>query len=256
MSRDRPPPSSHSRPHRTLAAGTAAPPERSQPSGAPEASPTLPSSSCSPHPSGRQYAHPPAAPSPPRSRPLQHSPPRPWTDPERRPPPGRLRPRPQGTAERRTHRRLYQDRPLRLTAPSTTPPPRPSATPSATARTAPNVTISHDQAGTWLRQDDILKQPVTTSTEIGQAYDFDAGGCPAITFYDADPSIDSERKRGGDNAISSIKVRQTMSNHTSFVVTSGPTPVEAIPDELASTDAWHQFLSSTRVAGLDAGVMG
>ena len=141
-------------------------------------------------------------------------------------------------------------------APSTTPPPRPSATPSTTARTAPNVTISHDQAGTWLRQDDILKQPVTTSTEIGQTYDFDAGGCPAITFYDADPSIDSERKRGGDNTISSIKVRQTMSNHTSFVVTSGPTPVETIPDELASTDAWHQFLSSTRVAGLDAGVMG
>ena len=141
-------------------------------------------------------------------------------------------------------------------APSTTPPPRPSATPSTTARTAPNVTISHDRAGTWLRQDDILKQPVTTSTEIGQAYDFDAGGCPAIIFYDADPSIDSERKRGGDNAISSIKVRQTMSNHTSFVVTSGPTPVEAIPDELASTDAWHQFPSSTRVAGLDAGVMG
>ena len=140
-------------------------------------------------------------------------------------------------------------------APSTTPPPIPSATPSATARTAPNVTISHDQAGTWLRQDDILKQPVTTSTEIGQAYDFDAGGCPAITFYDADPSIDSERKRGGDNTISSVKVRQTMPNHTSFVVTSGSTPVEAIPDALASTDAWHQFLSSTRVAGLDAGAM-
>ena len=114
-------------------------------------------------------------------------------------------------------------------APSTTPPSTPSATPSATARTAPNVTISHDRAGTWLRQDDILKQPVTTSTEIGQTYDFDAGGCPAIIFYDADPSIDSERKRGGDNAISSIKVRQTMSNHTSFVVTSGPTPVETIP---------------------------
>jgi len=51
-----------------------------------------------------------------------------------------------------------------------------------------------------------------------------------------------------------------MSNHTSFVVTSGPTPIEAIPDDngtlpgyeiecepdkLASTDTWHQFLSST-----------
>ena len=141
-------------------------------------------------------------------------------------------------------------------APSTTPPPIPSATPSATTRTAPNVTISNNKTGTWHRQYDILKEPVATSTEIGQAYDFDTGGCPAITFYDADPSIDSERKRCGDNAISSIKVRQTMSNHTSFVVTSGPTPVEAIPDELASTDAWHQFLSSTRVAGLDAGVMG
>ena len=140
--------------------------------------------------------------------------------------------------------------------PSTTPTPTPSATSSATAWTAPNVTISNDTTGTWHRQDDILERPVATSSEISQAYNFDAGGCPAIIFYDADPSIDSERKRGGDNAISSIKVRQTMSNHTSFVVTSGPPPVEAIPDELASTDAWHQFLSSTRVAGLDAGAMG
>ena len=141
-------------------------------------------------------------------------------------------------------------------APSTTPPSTPSATPSATAWTAPNVTISHDRAGTWLRQDDILKQPVATSTKVSQAYDFDAGGCPAITFHDADQSIDSERKRGGDSTISSVKVRQAMSNHASFVVTSGPTPVEAIPDELASTDAWHRFLSSTRVSGLDAEVMG
>ena len=140
--------------------------------------------------------------------------------------------------------------------PSTTPTPTPSAASSATAWTAPNVTISNDTTGTWHRQDDILERPVATSSEISQAYNFDAGGCPAITFYDADQSIDSERKRGGDSTISSVKVRQTMSNHTSFVVTSGPTPVETIPDELASTDAWHQFLSSTRVAGLDAGVMG
>ena len=140
--------------------------------------------------------------------------------------------------------------------PSTTPTPTPSATSSATAWTAPNVTISNDTTGTWHRQDDILERPVATSSEISQAYNFDAGGCPAITFYDADQSIDSERKRGGDSTISSVKVRQAMSNHTSFVVTSGPTPVEAIPDELASTDAWHQFLSSTRVAGLDAGAMG
>ena len=140
-------------------------------------------------------------------------------------------------------------------APSTTPPPTPSATPSATARTAPNVTISHDRAGTWLRQDDILKEPVATSTKISQAYNFHTGGYPAIIFSNTDQSINSKRKRGGDNAISSIKVRQTMSNHTSFVVTSGSTPVEAIPDALASTDAWHQFLSSTRVAGLDAGAM-
>ena len=140
--------------------------------------------------------------------------------------------------------------------PSTTPTPTPSAASSATAWTAPNVTISNDTTGTWHRQDDILERPVATSSEISQAYNFDAGGCPAITFYDADQSIDSERKRGGDSTISSVKVRQAMSNHTSFVVTSGPTPVEAIPDELASTDAWHQFLSSTRVAGLDAGAMG
>ncbi|MDO4654270.1 hypothetical protein [Actinomyces sp.] len=131
----------------------------------------------------------------------------------------------------------------------------PSATPSATTRTAPNVTISNNKTGTWHRQYDILKEPVATSTEISQAYNFDTGGCPAIIFYNADQSINSKRKRGGDNTISSVKVRQTMPNHTSFVVTSGSTPVEAIPDELASTDAWHQFLSSTRVAGLDAGAM-
>ena len=141
-------------------------------------------------------------------------------------------------------------------APSTTPPPIPSATPSATTRTAPNVTISNNKTGTWHRQYDILKEPVATSTEISQAYNFHTGGYPAIIFSNTDQSINSKRKRGGDNTISSVKVRQTMPNHTSFVVTSGSTPVEAIPDALASTDAWHQFLSSTRVAGLDAGVMG
>lgn len=158
-------------------------------------------------------------------------------------------------------------------SPKTTPSgsPAPSATPSATAWTAPNITISNDKTGTWQQQDDILKQPVATSTGISQAYNFDTGGCPAVIFYNADRSIYSERKRGGDNTTSSVKVQQTMSNHTSFVVTSGTTPVEAIPDnngtlpgyeiecepdKLASTDTWHQFLSSTRVAGLDAGAMG
>ena len=140
-------------------------------------------------------------------------------------------------------------------APSTTPPPTPSATPSATTRTAPNVTISNNKTGTWHRQYDILKEPVATSTEISQAYNFQTGGYPAIIFSNTDQSINSKRKRGGDNTISSVKVRQTMPNHASFVVTSGSTPVEAIPDALASTDAWHQFLSSTRVAGLDAGAM-
>ena len=140
-------------------------------------------------------------------------------------------------------------------APSTTPPPIPSATPSATTRTAPNVTISNNKTGTWHRQYDILKEPVATSTKISQAYNFQTGGYPAIIFSNTDQSINSKRKRGGDNTISSVKVRQTMPNHTSFVVTSGSTPVEAIPDALASTDAWHQFLSSTRVAGLDAGAM-
>ena len=139
---------------------------------------------------------------------------------------------------------------------STTPPPIPSATPSATTRTVLNVTISNNKTGTWHRQDDILKQPTETSSDISQAYNFDTEGCLAIIFYKANQSINSKRKRGGDNTISSVKVRQTMPNHTSFVVTSGSTPVEAIPDALASTDAWHQFLSSTRVAGLDAGVMG
>ena len=138
---------------------------------------------------------------------------------------------------------------------STTPPPIPSATPSATTRTAPNVTISNNKTGTWHRQYDILKEPVATSTEISQAYNFHTGGYPAIIFSNTDQSINSKRKRGGDNTISSVKVRQTMPNHASFVVTSGSTPVEAIPDALASTDAWHQFLSSTRVAGLDAGAM-
>lgn len=32
--------------------------------------------------------------------------------------------------------------------------------------------------------------------------------------------------------------------------------LECTPDKLASADTWHQFLFSTRVAGLDAGAMG
>ena len=192
-------------------------------------------------------------------------------------------------------------------APSKTPTPTPSAAPSSTTWTAPNVTISNDTTGTWRRKDDILKQPIETSSEISQAYNFDAGGCLAIIFYKANQTIYDERGRGGDNTISSVKIPETMPNHSSFSVTSGPTPVEAVPDDsgtlpgyeigytanvkyasgstgdvagyrffrqisdrgvtleiflecdpnkLASSDTWHQFLSSTRVAGLDAGAMG
>ena len=183
----------------------------------------------------------------------------------------------------------------------------PSPAPSATTWTAPNVTISNDTTGTWHRQDDILKRPVATSSEISQAYSFDAGGCLAIVFYKANQSIYDERKLGGDKTTSSVKIQQTMTNHSSFVVTSGPTPVESVPDSSgtlpgyeigytgkvkyangstgdvagyrffrqvsdqgvtleiflecepdkpASTDTWHQFLSSTRVTGLDARAMG
>ena len=182
----------------------------------------------------------------------------------------------------------------------------PSPTPSATTWTAPNVTISNDTTGTWHRQDDLLKQPIETSSLIRQAYSFDADGCLAIVYYKADHSIYDERKMGGDNTTSSAKVQETMPNHSSFAMTSGPTPVEAVPDDsgtlpgyeigytatvkyasgstgdvagyrffrqvsdqgaaldiflecapdkLASADTWHQFLSSTRVTGLDAGAM-
>ena len=182
----------------------------------------------------------------------------------------------------------------------------PSPTPSATTWTAPNVTISNDTTGTWHRQDDILKQPTNTSSEISQAYNFDTEGCLAIIFYKANHSIYDERKIGGDNTTSSAKVQETMPNHSSFAMTSGPTSVSAVrddngtlpgyeigytatvkyasgstgdvagyrffrqisdqgvtleiflechPDKLTSADTWHQFLSSTRVTGLDAGAM-
>ena len=192
-------------------------------------------------------------------------------------------------------------------APSTTPTPTPSATSSATAWTAPNVTISNDTTGTWHRQDDILEHPVETPSQLSQAYKFDAGGCLAIIFYEANQTIHDEGRRGGDNLSSSTEVQETMPNHSSFSVTSGPTSVNAVrddngtlpgyeieytatvtysngstnnvagyrffrqisdlgvtlevflectPDKLASADTWHQFLFSTRVAGLDAGAMG
>ena len=107
----------------------------------------------------------------------------------------------------------------------------PSPTPSATTWTAPNVTISNDTTGTWHRQDDILKQPTNTSSEISQAYNFDAEGCLAIIFYKADHSIYDERKIGGDNTTSSAKVQETMPNHSSFAMTSGPTSVSAVRDD-------------------------
>ena len=129
-------------------------------------------------------------------------------------------------------------------APSTTPPPMPSTTPSATTRTAPNVTITNDKTGTWHRQDDILKQPVATSTKFSQAYNIDTGGCPAIIFYNADQSIDSKRKRGGDNTISSVKVRQKTPNHTSFVVASESTPSK--PYRTSSPPPMHGISSCPR----------
>ena len=107
----------------------------------------------------------------------------------------------------------------------------PSPTPSATTWTAPNVTISNDTTGAWHRQDDILKQPTNTSSEISQAYNFDAEGCLAIIFYKANHSIYDERKIGGDNTTSSAKVQETMPNHSSFAMTSGPTSVSAVRDD-------------------------
>lgn len=107
----------------------------------------------------------------------------------------------------------------------------PSPTPSATTWTAPNVTISNDTTGTWHRQDDILKQPTNTSSEISQAYNFDTEGCLAIIFYKANHSIYDERKIGGDNTTSSAKVQETMPNHSSFAMTSGPTSVSAVRDD-------------------------
>ena len=115
--------------------------------------------------------------------------------------------------------------------PSATPTPTPSATSSATAWTAPNVTISNDTTGAWHRQDDILKQPTNTSSEISQAYNFDTEGCLAIIFYKANHSIYDERKIGGDNTTSSAKVQETMPNHSSFAMTSGPTSVSAVRDD-------------------------
>ena len=107
----------------------------------------------------------------------------------------------------------------------------PSPTPSATTWTAPNVTISNDTTGTWHRQDDILKQPTNTSSEISQAYNFDTEGCLAIIFYKANHAIYDERKIGGDNTTSSAKVQETMPNHSSFTMTSGPTSVSAVRDD-------------------------
>ncbi len=125
--------------------------------------------------------------------------------------------------------------PANASAEASTSAPEPSETPSpmpsATTWTAPNVTISNDTTGTWHRQDDILKQPTNTSSEISQAYNFDTEGCLAIIFYKANHSIYDERKIGGDNTTSSAKVQETMPNHSSFAMTSGPTSVSAVRDD-------------------------
>ena len=129
--------------------------------------------------------------------------------------------------------------------PSTSPTPTPSATSSATAWTAPNVTISNDTTGTWHRQDDILKQPVATSSKISQAYNFDTGDCLAIIFYNANQTIYDEGRRSGDNLSSSAKARETMSNHSSFVVTSGPTSVNAVRDDNGTLPGYEIAYTAT-----------
>ena len=128
-------------------------------------------------------------------------------------------------------------------APSATP--TPSATSSATAWTAPNVTISNDTTGTWHRQDDILEHPVETPSKISQAYKFDAGGCLAIIFYDASQTIHDEGRRGGDHLSSSTKVQETMSNHSSFVVASGPTSVNAVRDDNGTLPGYEIAYTAT-----------
>ena len=121
----------------------------------------------------------------------------------------------------------------------------PSPTPSATTWTAPNVTISNDTTGTWHRQDDILEHPVETPSKISQAYKFDAGSCLAIIFYDANQTIHDEGRRGGDNLSSSTKVQETMSNHSSFVVASGPTSVNAVRDDNGTLPGYEIAYTAT-----------
>ena len=212
----------------------------------------------------------------------------------------------QGTADRRARRRFRRGQHLQLGHSVQHTEPNAVGHIFRNSLDGPNVTISNDSTGTWHRQDDILKQPTETSSDISQAYNFDTEGCLAIIFYKANQSIYDERKMGGDNTTSSVKIQETMPNHSSFAMTSGPTPVEAVPDDsgtlpgyeigytatvkyasgstgdvagyrffrqisdqgvtleiflechpdkLTSADTWHQFLSSTRVTGLDAGAM-
>ena len=168
----------------------------------------------------------------------------------------RLRPRPQGTAERRTHRRLYQDRPLRLT--------------SAVHNTAPEAVGNtfHDSPDGPERHD--LPRPGRHVAPAGRhtqatGHDVDRNR-PDLRlrrrrmsshYFLRRRSIDRQRKKTGwrqhnlfhQGTADDVQPHffrgdlraDSRRNHT---------------DELASTDAWHQFLSSTRVAGLDAGVMG
>ena len=120
-------------------------------------------------------------------------------------------------------------------APSKTPTPTPSAAPSSTTWTAPNVTISNDTSGTWRRKDDILKQPIETSSEISQAYNFDAGGCLAIIFYKANQTIYDERGRGGDNTISSVKIPAAQRAMLQDIVSSGRSVTGASPLKSSSS---------------------
>lgn len=179
---------------------------------------------------------------------LQHSPPHSWTGPDRSPPPRCLRSHPQGAADRRARRHPHHGRPLQLghAVPDTNP----------------------DTIGNIFRNS--LDGPERHNLQRHHRHVAPAGRHTRTTGRDItrnQPGLQLRRRRLSSHYLLQSKPnnsrrrkkvwRQPLLLHRG--AGDGVEPqlfLECTPDKLASADTWHQFLFSTRVAGLDAGARG
>lgn len=135
---------------------------------------------------------------------------------------------------------------------SPSPSPTPSSTPSASGWPMPSVTITNERTDIWQQNDSLLSLPLETSFLISRGYLFNDQSCQGVLRYRSSQETYNSRGTTGDNAASYSMVQEQPPKYPSYTVTSGPTPVDVMPDD-NGTLAGYEVAYTGTITFSDAG---